>query len=273
MMKTAFRYYGGKNIHLDWLLPLMPAAHNEDAYVEPFCGSCAVALNRKHGGRKRIILNDANCEVVNFFMALREQPELLTHKLRYSPHSKYELGQAKSVKINPDKMPDVNAARAFAIKINHSFSCISNWATNATFFNERRLANYADIAEAIRYFHFHNDDALKIIRQFDKPSVFIYADPPYLMETRTGAGYANELNNERDYHIRLLELATQSQAQFAISGYHSPLYDEALADWHCFECNTAITAKRKTNGDKSSRIEVLWCNYNPAELGGQSVLL
>ena len=263
---------------MPFLLPLMPAAPKESEYVEPFMGGAAVALNRKHKA-KRVYLNDINGEVVNFFMVLRDNPDMLIQQLSYTPYSEYEHRRAFECKFDAAAMPDVEAARLFGVKIFQSYSSIvgengSGWKPGLLAFNDNRIATFKDVAKIIRKFLFHNDDALSVIKRHNKPSVFIYADPPYLMETRTHkGGYIDELANERDYHIRLLELATQSQAQFAISGYHSPLYDEALADWHCFENETyAYAAPMMIDETLPTRTDVLWCNYNPAELGGQSVL-
>jgi DNA adenine methylase len=71
--RIVFGWYGGKFNHLDWLLPLLPAAHH---YCEPFSGSAAVLLNRIPAPVETY--NDVDGDVVNFFRVLREQPEELS---------------------------------------------------------------------------------------------------------------------------------------------------------------------------------------------------
>src|SRR5579871_1430094 len=71
--RIVFGWYGGKFNHLDWLLPLLPAAHH---YCEPFSGSAAVLLNRIPAPVETY--NDIDGEVVNFFRVLWEQPGELT---------------------------------------------------------------------------------------------------------------------------------------------------------------------------------------------------
>ena len=275
-MHTVFPYYGGKNTHLKWLLPLLPSSPNEIEYVEPFCGSCAVAINRKHRAR-RIILNDINGEVINFFMVLRDNPAMLIEQLRLTPYSEYEFRKAFEADFDPAEMPSIEWARRFGVKIFQSFSSIidngASWKPTAARFGERRMATYNDVAELIRHFHFHNDDALSVVKRHNKVGVLIYADPPYMLETRVcKRGYDSELNNEREFHRRLLELANESQARFAISGYHSELYDDALSNWRCYETEVCAHAAPNKSKGVTKRTEVLWTNYNPAELGGQELL-
>ena len=268
-MKSAFPYYGGKAIHLKWLLPLLSAFADERVYVEPFCGSCAVAINRKHKA-KRIIVNDANSEVVNFFMVLREQPALLSRLLYFTPKSKAEWNCAYDYQLDTATMPNAEAARQFAVKVYQSFNAVTTyssrgWRARETF-GKARTATYQQIAEMIKPFDFEYGDAVKLIAQYNRDDVFIYADPPYLFNVRQDErGYKTELENEAEYHTRLLDIAVQSNAHFAISGYHSPLYDEALADWHCYERETyAYSALHTKGGDASPRTECLWVNYPPS---------
>lgn len=70
---SAFNYFGGKSRYLDWLLPLLhvPAHH----YVEPFCGSAVVFLNKIPHPIETI--NDLDGRLINFFRVLREQPDKL----------------------------------------------------------------------------------------------------------------------------------------------------------------------------------------------------
>lgn len=97
--------------------------------------------------------------------------------------------------------------------------------------------------------------------------VFVYADPPYLQETRrtTAPIYRYEMG-ERSQHEELLELLMSLPCMVAISGYWSELYGERLQSWR------SITFKAVTRGG-SVATEWLWMNYpEPAALHDYSWL-
>ncbi len=82
----------------------------------------------------------------------------------------------------------------------------------------------------------------------------IYADPPYMMETRKGADiYDFEMDDED--HERLLDILTEVRCMVMISGYRSPLYDDALHLWH------RIDYQAQTR--RGPVAESLWMNFKP----------
>ncbi|PWC10920.1 DNA methylase [Brenneria roseae subsp. americana] len=98
-------------------------------------------------------------------------------------------------------------------------------------------------------------DAVKLLRAvpFEKYGrTLIYADPPYLPETRTSRNrYRHEYS--ADDHRALIAILRSVPASVMISGYPSALYDELLHDWR------SITFQVMTRG--GPRTEQLWMNY------------
>ena len=84
-------------------------------------------------------------------------------------------------------------------------------------------------------------------------NVLIYADPPYLLNTRGGKQYRHEMT-EQD-HVELLAALLQHKGPVILSGYPSELYDRELRNWH------RITRK-SYNQNSDPRTEVLWCNFD-----------
>lgn len=81
----------------------------------------------------------------------------------------------------------------------------------------------------------------------------IYADPPYLPETRTSrARYRHEYTV--DDHRRLIDVLRSVPANVMISGYPSTLYDEQLVGWR------SIQFQVMTRG--GPRTEQLWMNFD-----------
>ncbi|PHS25479.1 MAG: DNA methylase [Robiginitomaculum sp.] len=108
-----------------------------------------------------------------------------------------------------------------------------------------------------------NKDALWYLRQMEPgpilsggdPSygkVLIYADPPYMLETRTSRHrYAHDFTH--DDHVALLSALKALECDMILSGYPSALYDEMLDDWRKTEFQAM------TRG--GVRTECLWMNY------------
>lgn len=101
-------------------------------------------------------------------------------------------------------------------------------------------------------------DALAFLQRFAYASagrVLIYADPPYLLETRTSRHryrYEYTVNDHRALLSLLSDLAGQGVAVM-LSGYPSALYDELLPGWR------TLTFQVMTRG--GVRTEKLWCSF------------
>lgn len=116
-------------------------------------------------------------------------------------------------------------------------------------------------------------DAISLVRGIVKTEmkkgarVFVYFDPPYLMETRSSKRplYTYEFG-DAGHHWRLLELAKSLPCMVALSGYWSELYESQLVDWR------SISFNAQTRSGRTAR-EWLWMNYpEPVELHDYSYL-
>lgn len=112
-----------------------------------------------------------------------------------------------------------------------------------------------------------NVDTLKFMdynsfqRELDRPDVFMYVDPPYLLDTRKDKRPTYKHEMTMDDHIFLLESLYCFQfAKIAISCYPNEIYPEQLwrgKEWNLFEFES-MTRKGKAK-------EQLWMNYDEPE--------
>ena len=256
----AFPYYGGKNSHLNWLLPLLPQT---DIFVEPFGGSMAVLLNRKPS--KVEVYNDINKEVVNFFRILREKPEELIEQIALTPYSRKEFENCLTSTNDP-----VESARRFYTKTKQSYLSlgqswqrskiirsgvsqqINRWASG--------IIGLVDIVDRLLNIIIECKDAFDIIKTFDSPETTFYLDPTYLEDTRTAPkAYRNEMTTKK--HRDLLRLILKLEGKVAISGYNSDLYSSALSEWFKYE-----DSQKSLAGKRGDRQEILWTNYDPKSI-------
>jgi len=104
-----------------------------------------------------------------------------------------------------------------------------------------------------------NQDALDYLKQFPfSGTELVYADPPYLPETRRRERvYRCEYST--DDHVALLEVLRKLPCPVMISGYDSELYNDMLPGWRqvTFDAKTHIEVRQ----------ERVWMNYaEPAVL-------
>ncbi len=102
---------------------------------------------------------------------------------------------------------------------------------------------------------FVNGDAVTLLRAYEfQGDEFVYADPPYLMETRKQQRPLYRFEYTRADHVALLGLLAALPCKVMISGYWSQLYADALAGWH------TVNFETRTRGG-SWATEYVWMNY------------
>ena len=107
-------------------------------------------------------------------------------------------------------------------------------------------------ATRLKNVQIENRPALDLIEKFNLENVLIYADPPYLLNTRGGKQYRYEMNNQD--HLELLEALKRHRGYVILSGYPSEMYDRELCGWCKIE-------RKSYNQNSDRRTEVLWCNF------------
>lgn len=257
MDKMILKYPGSKWRIADWIISKIPAHHS---YVEPFFGSGAVFFRKSPSPIETI--NDLDEDVINLFRVVRENAETLIRAVTYTPYSRLEYDET----FTKQPADDIDRARMFLIKCwqGHGFRNIAShrpgWKNDVqgreaayALRNWYRLPQWIELAvERLREVQIEHCDAIELIKRFNYPNVLIYADPPYVLSTRSGKNYNYEMSDND--HIRLLEALIEHKGAVILSGYENPIYDEYLSKWN--KCSINTTAEKGLK-----RVETLWMNF------------
>lgn len=268
-MKPPVPYFGGKSRLADWIVSLMPPHR---VYLEPFAGSAAVLLAKPPCPHE--VLNDVDGNIVVFFRVLRDQPEELERVCSLTPYARDEFAAADLV--DPE-LTDLERARRWWVRASQSFaktgSVSTGWSIShstrgpAAHTSQNRIGRFAGVATRLAGVAIEHRDALDLIPEYSGPDCVIYADPPYLIDTRSalkrrpGGDYAHEFATV-DEHRQLARVLASSRSTVLLSGYLSPLYVELYDGWTCL----TRTVSRHTANTRSSTtkpkhaIEAIWCN-------------
>ncbi len=255
-MSVVLKYPGAKNRIADKLLTYMP---EHKVYLEPFAGSLALFFKKPRSYIETI--NDLDGRIVNFFTVLRDLSQDLISHLSLTPYSRIEYERAYQEQGSDDP---VEMARQFAIKCWMGFGCGNLYKNGFRSGQSVTSPNPAkawrelpviltSAADRLMGVQIECLPALELIRRYDKPEVFIYADPPYLQSMRKKYLYKFEMTEQE--HISLLNTFLTHKAKIMLSGYDNPLYNWMLSGW-----NKAYIETQCECGHK--RTEVIWYNYS-----------
>jgi len=260
----SFGWYGGKYSHLDWLLPLLPAAHH---YCEPFGGSAAVLLNREPAPVETY--NDLDGEVVNFFKVLREDTDELVRVISLTPFSREEF--YGSLVRNHGVIDSLERARLFFVRARQVRTGLAQTASLGRWANCKNTSrggmagvvsrwlgsvrDLPDIANRLLRVQIENRPAPELIRLYDDKKTLFYCDPPYPHNSR-GDSKAYSFEMDDSAHKELAKVLGQCQGQVAISGYRCALMDKLYSGWKRVDA-----APKKCHSIKKIRQEALWLNF------------
>ncbi len=259
-MRQIFKYPGSKWGLSEWIISLFPEHHS---YLEPYFGSGAVLFNKPRSHIETV--NDLDNNVVNLFEWIKKDPERLAHEIYYTPYARqvYEDAFASVPKNSLEK------AVNFYIRLNmgHGFRTSGKkvgWKNDIQG-RERAYAaqdwcsipdKIMQAAERLRGVQIENRPAVEVIQRLNYPNVLIYADPPYMLQTRHGKQYGCEMSDKE--HEELLDVLFAHKGPVMVSGYDCDLYNTRLYAWYRRE---AISYTQSV----SKRTEVLWMNFEPEE--------
>ena len=110
----------------------------------------------------------------------------------------------------------------------------------------------------------HVADCVAFLEQFDFETAgrtLIYADPPYVLATRSSANRYRHDYTDAD-HRRLIAVLRKAPAAVILSGYPSALYDDLVGDWR------SVRFQVMTRG--GPRTEQLWFNFPAGDVAWAS---
>lgn len=274
MMKITppLKWHGGKTYLAKWIQSLAP----EGRYlhrVHPYGGGLGEFWNWPHEGISEVV-NDINGRLGNLWRILKNpiQWQRFARLVEATPFSQEEWHTvADALRRGPSESPLQDAANFFVLVRQSRQGLMTDFATLSRNRTRRgmneQVSSWLSAVEGLPEVHERlkrvvilNSPALDVIRQQDGPKTFFYLDPPYLHETRTATdAYAHEMDHAD--HDALLCVLRDIKGMFALSGYHSDLYD----DWakHCgYTCHEKqIDNKAASGKTKQTKTECLWVNY------------
>ena len=269
----AFGWYGGKYVHLDFILPHLPG--DAEHFCDVYGGSAAVIINRAPARVETY--NDLDTELVNFFAVLRDRPDELIREIGLTPFSREELVRACGSTTGVDPL---ERARRFYVRARQTRTGLAQtssegrWA-HCVLTSRAGMAGAVsrwlgaveglpEIAQRLQRVQIENAPALEVMERYDTPRTLFYLDPPYVHGSRgDSAAYGYEMtdNDHRDLARSLHRI----EGRAVLSGYRSALYDELFADWHRVDA-----PEKRCNSSKEKRTESLWMNFRPTVGSGHA---
>jgi DNA adenine methylase len=261
-MKTPISYYGGKQMMLRHILPMIP---RHTTYCEPFFGGGAVFFAKPKS--KQEIINDTNDVLINFYRVAQTRFDELAKEVSCYLYSRAQYYEARDIVLGRVEADDVKRAAAWWFYINTTINHKIHGAMRLyicrndelviTMNNKKGLIQGA-LVQRLEGAMIECKDALKVIRDSDSPDTFFYIDPPYFNgDMGHYKGYT-----ESDFND-LLDTIQGIKGKFLLS--HYPCVNIDGRGWNTKVFNMML-ASSTTHGNhptrKKTKTECLTYNYS-----------
>jgi len=273
MSDTPIIRYGGKGAMAHLIYPHFVAT---TLYAEPFFGGGGMFFQIPRGNWRSCVVNDLEDRLINFFTQLRDNHQQLIEKCELSPFARQEFLNCREKADDP-----LEDARRFFVISTQAFSgnynttgwrCLSPDSDSHTMVRNK-VAGLSEFVSRIKGTAIEHQDAASFVRQYARPGVFFYSDPPYVTSSRIDKNvYTCEMTDEQHRDLAAAHNeATMEGAKICISGYNSPLYEELYRGWRTIDIEVPVSASNSQLVDRAKRVERLWLNYGPEEEMGARV--
>jgi DNA adenine methylase len=264
-IRPAFKCHGGKYYLSEWIISHFPENYKDYTYIEPYCGGANILINKEKSPLEAI--SDTDLTVIQIFRALRDEPKEFARRLNLMKYCQETFDRAVKRQNGPfDDYLD-QAINEYVLRrmsrggLRKAFAWsnrlrggqpgdVNAWKT--------ALAQLPILAERMKEVYIFNKPALEVIKTFNTKNVLVYADPPYLHDTRHSKNvYANEMTI--DDHIELSRVLNTFAGKVVLSGYPSPLYTRLYQNWNCEKKKVANHSSQARA--KEVKTEMIWKNF------------
>jgi len=242
------------------IVPMIP---EHKLYCEPFFGGGAVFFAKEPS--KVEVINDTNCEVVNFYRTLQNDFVSLETEIRISLHSRDLHRKASVIYNNPDMFSELKRAWAFWVLSSQSYASdlSSGWSygnssgKSSKSVTNKRESFTEDYAVRLQNTQIECADAIRIINSRDAVDSFFYLDPPYF---QANMGHYDGYTIE-DFEL-LLKRLSELNGKFILSSYRSKVLSDYVKryGWNYKEFPGTVSTHARL-GVKKPKTEVLAWNY------------
>jgi DNA adenine methylase len=265
-MKSPIRYFGGKNGFSRKILEYFPEDYEKMTYIEPFCGSSALLFQKNKSDVE--IINDIDHNIYSLFKVITNKTKFEKFKnvLDLTPFSEELLKEYKKDIKKSIEDPVERAYKYFYCnRCSFNSSGSLSISTHVRRNMSKSVSDYLSAIDKLPEVHSRlsnvvilNRDALKVIKKYDKPNVFIYCDSPYANETRSSGRYAFDFaDKQQDDYLKVL--IENKDAKLLISGYNCKRY--SILEKSGFKRIDLEIKTQNNNLEGKSKIESLWMNY------------
>jgi len=284
----ALPYIGGKSlISKTLIVPNIPK--DIEIYLECFSGMYWVFFNmdlENYPNLKQIVYNDFNPLNANLFKCLREDHQRLLKECEKIPVQKKDefptppeckkfFDESQKEIYDPNFIigdsPNYNVAAKHALILSSVFSGANPEKSKfidlkgkyhskfTSFMNKLKNPKWQKMFDAIT--DVENMDFEDVIKNYDSPKTYIYADPPYYI-VGEGSYYSNH-DFTREDHERLANCLKSMKGQFSLSYYEFPQLSEWFPkdEYTWKEKEFAKAAMAKAGKAQTKGVELLIMNY------------
>ena len=275
MINSPFKWVGGKSRLRKFIIPLIP---EHQCYVEPFGGAAWVLFGKSPSPIE--VLNDIDEELINFFRVVKRQPEELIKSFDLELVSRSEFRRLADVE--PWSLSEVERAHRFYYLI------MAGWGGEAAYprfqtsasdggHGNRLIGALKTLRRRIEPVHnrlktviIENLDWNECIDRYDRPTSFLYLDPPY---PGNGANYKHNMRLMAE-HSAIAQRLSEARGKWMLSSYDTDEVREKFRHYNIVPIQSASgmrAAASKADGNRRKRTlnkEILVLNYDlPAENG------
>ena len=270
MVNSPFKWVGGKSRLRKFIIPLIP---EHQCYVEPFGGAAWVLFGKSPSSIE--VLNDIDEELINFFRVVKRQPEELIKSFDMELVSRSEFRRLADVE--PRSLSEVERAHRFYYLI------MAGWGGEAAYprfqtstsdggHGNRLVGALKTLRRRIEPVHdrlktviIENLDWNDCINRYDRPTSFLYLDPPY---PGNGANYKHNMRLMAD-HSAIAERLGSVLGKWMLSSYDTEQVRANFRDYNIVPIQSASgmrAADSDVDGNRRKRTlnkEILVLNYDP----------